>query len=48
MKEVATLSSGIKGSLTDYMNQVMEITREIPVLANDAAKALYQIVSARP
>lgn len=46
MKEVATLSSGIKGSLTDYMNQVMEITREIPVLANDAAKALYQIVSA--
>lgn len=46
MKEVATLSSGIKGSLTDYMNQVMEITREVPVLANDAAKALYQIVSA--
>lgn len=46
MKEVATLSSGIKGSLTDYMNQVMEITRDIPVLANDAAKALYQIVSA--
>lgn len=46
MKEVATLSSGIKGSLTDYMNQVMDITREVPVLANDAAKALYQIVSA--
>lgn len=46
MKEVATLSSGIKGSLTDYMNQVMDVTREIPVLANDAAKALYQIVSA--
>lgn len=46
MKEVATLSSGIKGSLTDYMNQVMEVTREVPILANDAAKALYQIVSA--
>lgn len=46
MKEVATLSNGIKGSLTDYMNQVMEIAREVPVLANDAAKALYQIVSA--
>lgn len=46
MKEVATLSSGIKGSLTDYMNQVMDLTREVPVLANDAAKALYQIVSA--
>lgn len=46
MKEVATLSSGIKGSLTDYMNQVMDITREVPIMANDAAKALYQIVSA--
>lgn len=46
MKEVATLSSGIKGSLTDYMNQVMDITREVPVQANEAAKALYQIVSA--
>lgn len=46
MKEVATLSSGIKGSLTDYMNQVVDITRKIPVKANDAAKALYQIVSA--
>lgn len=46
MKEVATLSSGIKGSLTDYMNQVVDLTREVPVLANDAAKALYQIVSA--
>ena len=46
MKEVATLSSGIKGSLTDYMNQVVEITRAVPVPANEAAKALYQIVSA--
>lgn len=46
MKEVATLSSGIKGSLTDYMNQVMEIIRTVPVEANEAAKALYQIVSA--
>lgn len=46
MKEVATLSSGIKGSLTDFMNQVLEITRKIPIQANDAAKALYQIVSA--
>lgn len=46
MKEVATLSSGIKGSLTDYMNQVVDVTKTIPVQANDAAKALYQIVSA--
>lgn len=46
MKEVATLSSGIKGNLTNFMNQVVDVTREVPVLANDAAKALYQIVSA--
>lgn len=46
MKEVATLSSGIQGSLTDYMNSVIDITRNIPIQANDAAKALYQIVSA--
>lgn len=46
MKGVATLSSGIKGSLTDYMNQVIEITRMVPIAGDEAAKALYQIVSA--
>lgn len=46
MYEVATLSSGIKGSLTEYMNSVIDMTREVPVLANESAKALYQIVSA--
>ena len=46
MKEVATLSNGIKGDLTSWMNQVVDITRTIPVSANEAAKALYQIVSA--
>lgn len=46
MKEVATLSSGIKGSLADWMNQVSELTTRIPIGANEAAKALYQIVSA--
>lgn len=46
MKEVATLSSGINGSLADFMNQVINITKEVPVAANEAAKALYQIVSA--
>ena len=46
MKEVATLSSGIKGSLADWMNQVSELTTRIPIGAIDAAKALYQIVSA--
>ena len=46
MKEVATLNSGIKGSLTEWMNQVVQLTRTIPVQANEAAKALYQIISA--
>lgn len=46
MYEVATISSTISGNLTDYMNQVVEVTKKIPVAANDAAKALYQIVSA--
>ena len=46
MKEVATLSSGIKGSLTDFMNSVIDMTREVPVGAVESAKALYQIVSA--
>lgn len=46
MKEVATLSSGIKGSLTDFMNSVIDMTREVPVGVVESAKALYQIVSA--
>ena len=46
MKEVATLSSGIKGSLTDFMNSAIDMTREVPVGAVESAKALYQIVSA--
>ena len=46
MKEVATLSSGIKGNLTDFMNSVIDMTREVPVGAVESAKALYQIVSA--
>lgn len=46
MYEVATISSTISGSLTDYMNQVVEVTKKVPIAATDAAKALYQIVSA--
>ncbi|WP_294591642.1 phage tail tape measure protein [uncultured Bacteroides sp.] len=46
MYEVATISSTISSSLTDYMNKVLEVTQRVPVAANDAAKALYQIVSA--
>ena len=44
--EVATISTQVEGSMTDFMNRVMAITQEIPVKAPEAAKALYQIVSA--
>ena len=46
MLEVATISTQVEGSMTDFMNRVMAITQEIPVKAPEAAKALYQIVSA--
>lgn len=46
MLEVATISTQVSGSMTDFMNQVMAITQEIPIKAPEAAKALYQIVSA--
>lgn len=46
MLEVATISTQVEGSMTDFMNQVMAITQQVPIKAPDAAKALYQIVSA--
>lgn len=46
MLEVATISTQVSGSMTDFMNRVVSITQQIPVTAPEAAKALYQIVSA--
>lgn len=46
MLEVATISTQVTNDMTGFMNQVMSITQEIPVTAPEAAKALYQIVSA--
>lgn len=46
MLEVASISGTISSSLADFMNKVLEVTQRVPVAANDAAKALYQIVSA--
>lgn len=46
MLEVATISTQVEGSMTDFMNRVVAITQQIPVSAPEAAKALYQIVSA--
>lgn len=46
MLEVATISTQVTNDMTGFMNQVMAITQEIPIKAPEAAKALYQIVSA--
>lgn len=46
MLEVATISTQVTDDMTGFMNQVMAITQEIPIKAPEAAKALYQIVSA--
>lgn len=46
MLEVATISTQVSGNMTDFMNRVVSITQQIPITAPEAAKALYQIVSA--
>lgn len=46
MLEVATISTQVSDDMTGFMNQVMDITREIPIKAPEAARALYEIVSA--
>lgn len=46
MLEVATISTQVTDDMTGFMNLVMSITQEIPIKAPEAAKALYQIVSA--
>lgn len=46
MLEVSTLSQTMSESLQDFGSQVRTMSTEIPIGATDAAKALYQIVSA--
>lgn len=46
MLEVATISTQVSDDMTWFMNRVMSITQEIPIKAPEAAKALYEIVSA--
>lgn len=46
MLEVATISTQVSGSMADFMNRVLSITRQIPIAAPEAARALYQIVLA--
>lgn len=46
MKEVSTLSEEVAENLDEYKKKVLELSTQIPIGANDAAKALYQINSA--
>lgn len=46
MAEVSTISDEVSGNVDGYINQIIALTKEIPISAPDAAKALYQIVSA--
>lgn len=48
MLEVATLSDIVAGSIENYKNQIISLTTDsqIPIHADEAAKALYQIISA--
>lgn len=48
MLEVSTISDEITQNLDEYKQKIIDLTTEegIPVRANEAAKALYQIVSA--
>lgn len=46
MTEVSTISKEVAENMADYKKQVAGLTAEIPISATEAAKALYQIVSA--
>ena len=43
MREVATISSEISTNLSAYQKSLLSLTTDIPVSANESAKALYQI-----
>lgn len=46
MAEVVTLSDEIEANLDTYKQKVIDLTGIIPIMADEAAAALYQIVSA--
>jgi len=46
MREVSTLSEDVAKNLESYKQQILDMSTDIPIAANDAAKALYQINSA--
>lgn len=46
MREVMSISTAVTENFELYQQKVIDMTKTIPVGANEAAKALYQIVSA--
>lgn len=46
MAEVTTISETVTNNLGKFKQEIIEMSTEIPVPADEAAKALYQIVSA--
>lgn len=46
MKEVSTLSDEVANNLDAYKQKILDLTTQIPIGADEAAKALYQINSA--
>lgn len=46
MAEVTTISETVTNNLGKFKKEIIEMSTEIPVPADEAAKALYQIVSA--
>lgn len=46
MAEVTTISETVTDNLGQFKQEIIEMSTEIPVPADEAAKALYQIVSA--
>ena len=46
MLEVATISQTVTDNMESFKSEILDLTKEVPIQADEAAKALYQIVSA--
>lgn len=46
MQEVSTISETVTANMAKFKREIISLSTEIPIPANEAAKALYQIVSA--
>lgn len=46
MQEVSTISEEVTNDMAGFKKEILELTTRVPIGANEAAKALYQIISA--